>query len=137
MKFVRLLQGGGIAFAFLRQDVENHRLVLGLEKLKGADEQRDIMPVNRAVIAQPEILEDHARRKQVLNAGFDLMGEVSRLLSRKPLDELPRFVVQVCERRVGDDAVEILSDGADILGDRPLVVVQHEDQAASWWRRDC
>ena len=87
------------------------------------------MSIDRAVISQTEILEDHTWSKEVLDAGFDLMREVAGLLAREPLDELPGFLMQVGEGGVGNDAIKVFRDGTDILGDRPFVVVEDEDQA--------
>ena len=61
-----LLERRLVAFAFLREDVQQDRLVLRLEKLEGPDEQRNVVPVDRAVVAQAEFLEDDARHEQVL-----------------------------------------------------------------------
>jgi len=46
VELVRLFEGGRVALAFLRDDVEQHGLVLCLEKFKSAGEQRDIVPVD-------------------------------------------------------------------------------------------
>ena len=67
-----------VAFAFLGEDVQQHRLVLRLQKLEGPDEQRDVVPIDRAVVTQAEFFEDDARHEQVLDAFFDLVRELHR-----------------------------------------------------------
>ena len=131
MKFVRLLDRRLVAFALLRQDVQQHRLVLFLEELERADEQRNIVPVDRAVVAQAELFEDHARDDETLHAFFDFVREMRERSSGDGLDELARLVVKMGERRAGGDAVQITGDRADIAGDRPFVVVQDDDEFSS------
>src|SRR5258707_149346 len=114
MEFVRLCQGRGVSFSLFREDMQDHRFVLRLEKLEGAIQWRDVVSIDGAVISQPEILEDHTWSKEVLDAGFDLVREVAGLLAREPLDELPRFLMQVGEGGVGNDAIEVFRDGTDI-----------------------
>ena len=114
--------------------MKNDRLVLGLEKLKGADQERDVMPVDRAEVTQSEILEEYARQEDLLHAGLDLVSEIAGALAADPLDELGGLVVQVGVGRAGSDSVEIGRDGAGVLGDRPLVIVEDHDQALGRFR---
>ena len=137
VKLVRLFERGRVAFALLREDVEEHRLVLRLEKLERPDQQRDIVAVDRTVIAQAEFLEDHARDEQVLDAGLDLVREIAAPLPPTISTNCARFLVEMGVGRVGDDPVEVAGDGADVLGDRPFVVVEHDDEALGLLRRRC
>src|SRR5205814_3726518 len=105
MKFVRLFNGGLVAFAFLRENVEENRFLLGFQKLKCPDQQRDIVPINRTVVAQAQLLEDNARDNQPLYAFFDLMREFDRRFAGNRSDEIARFVVQMGKRWAGRDAV--------------------------------
>ena len=73
MEFIRLLDRRFVALAFFGQNMQEHRLLLRLQKFKRADQQRDVVPINRAVIAQAEFLEDDARDKQTFNAFLDLV----------------------------------------------------------------
>ena len=85
MKLVRLGDGRLVAFALFGQDVEQHRLVLRLQKLEGLDEQRDIVPVDRAVIAQAELFEDDARHEQIFHAFLDFVREMHARSCRRSL----------------------------------------------------
>ena len=85
MKLVRLRDGRLIAFAFFGQNVKQDRLVLGLEKLEGADEQRNVVTIDRTVIAKTEFLENDARQEQIFDALFDLVREIAtRSCPRSP-----------------------------------------------------
>ena len=129
MKFVRLGDGRLVALALFREDVKQHRLVLRLEELEGPDEQRDVVPIDRAVIAEAEFFEDDARQEEALHPFFDLVREVQHALAGDCLDKAAGFFVQVRIGRIGHDVVQVARDRADVLGDRPLVVVQDDDEA--------
>jgi hypothetical protein len=42
------------------------------------------------------------------------------------LDEMPGLLMKMSERRAGHDGVQVICDGADVFGDRPLVIVEHD-----------
>ena len=128
VKFVGLLQRGRVAFAFRGEDVQEHGLVLRFQELESAFEQRDIVPVDGAVVAQAEFLEDDAREQQIFHAGLDLVREVDCELSTDRLDELRGLFVQVRIGRVRGDLVEVARDGAHVFRDGPFVVVEHDDE---------
>ena len=123
---------------FLRQDVEQDRLVLRLQKLERADEQRDVVAIDRAVITQAELLEDDARQEQIFHPFFDLVREVQHAPGRAiALMNRAGLFVQVRIGRIGDDVVQVSRDRADVFGDRPLVVVQDDDEALRLRARRC
>ena len=106
-----------------------NRFVLRLQKFEGADQQRNIVTIDRSVITQTELLEDHTRHEQVFHAFFDLVREVQRGLASDRLNEFARLFVQILEGRVRDDVVQVGGNRADVFRDRPLVVVEHDDEA--------
>ncbi len=57
VEFFRKFQRGFKALSLLRQNVDDNRMVAGLGKFQRADEQRQIVPVNRAEIAHAHFLE--------------------------------------------------------------------------------
>ena len=59
VEFFRILQRRFKALAFLRQNVDDDRMVARLGKFQRADEQRQIVPVNRAEIAHAHFLEQN------------------------------------------------------------------------------
>ena len=59
VEFFRKLQRGFKAFALLRQNVDDDRMIAGLGKFQRADEQRQIVSVNRAEIAHAHFLEEN------------------------------------------------------------------------------
>ena len=128
MELVGLGQCRSVPLSLLGQDVEDDRLILGLEELESADQERDVMPVDRTVIAQAKVLEDHAGEQDLLHARLYLVGEMTRGLAPDPLDELRGLLVQMGVGRTGGDAVEVFGDGPGVPGDRPLVVIEHHDE---------
>ena len=87
------------------------------------------MAVDGAVIAQAQLFENHAGQQHALGGFFGAPRHAQRTGPAQFLHYLARSVVQAGIRRAGDDAVQIAGDGAHILIDRPLVVVQHHHQA--------
>ena len=128
VEFVRLLDRRLVAFAFLGQNVEQHRLVLRLQKFERPDEQRNVVAIDRSVITQTELLEDHARHEQAFHALLDFVRELHAGFPKDRLDEIARLLVQMRVGRVGDDAVKVIRNRADIFRDRPFIVVQHDDE---------
>ncbi len=130
VEFVRLRDRGLVTFAFLGQNVEQHRLVLGLQEFEGLDQERNVVAIDRPVIAHSQLLENYARHEQILHALLDLVRELDRALAGDCLDETARLVMEARVSRVGDDVVQITGDRAHVFGDRPFVVVQHDDETA-------
>ena len=85
VKLIRLGDRRLVAFAFFGQDVEQDRLVLRLQKFEGAGEQRNIVPIDRSVIAQAELFENDARHEQALS-------RLLRLCARNAARDLPAIV---------------------------------------------
>ena len=131
MKLLLLLHGGLEALALLREHVQENGAVLLLEKLEGLDEGGDIVAVDGAVIFEAELFEDHAGPEHALGDLFGLARHAQRGLAADHFDELAGAVVQVVVARAGDDLVQVAGDGADVLVDGPLVVVEDHD-AGAW-----
>src|ERR1700749_4173070 len=60
---------------------------------------------------------------------FDLGRKLLHELAADHFYELSRFVVQMTVRVAGLNPVKITGDGADILRDRPFVVIQDNNEA--------
>src|SRR5205085_2685602 len=60
MKFLGVLEGGFVTLAFGGQDVNNDRVIASLGELQRADQQRQVMAIDRAEITQPHFFEDQA-----------------------------------------------------------------------------
>ena len=99
------------------------------QKFESADEQRNIVTIDRSVITQTELLKNHTRHEQALHAFFDLVGQVQRGLASDRPNELARLFVQILEGRIRDDVVQVGCNRADVFRDRPLVVIENDDEA--------
>ena len=128
VKFVRFFESWGVAFAFLGKDVKDDGFVLGFEEFERADEEGDIMAIDGAVVAEAEVLEDHAGEEEIFDTGLDFVGDIFGELAADHFDEAGGFIVEMGVRGVGGDFIEVGGDGADIFGDRPFVIVEDDDE---------
>ena len=102
VEFARIFERWFVAFALLRDDVEDDRFVLGFQEFEGLDEQREVVTVDRAVVADAELIEKHAairrsgalREDQAFGVILGLAGEFARILTEHELDELRRLLMQ-------------------------------------------
>jgi hypothetical protein len=123
MEFVGFGDRRLVAFSLFGQDVQENRLVLALEKLERLRQQGNVMAVNRTVITEAQLFENHAGQEQVLHPLLDFVGELDRAATRDRFDETPGLIVQTGVGRIGDDIVQVTRDRADVLGNGPFVVV--------------
>ncbi len=137
MEFARISQRGFVAAALLRDDVQNDRLGLRLEKLKGLDEQAHVMTIDWPIISEAEFLEDHRGRgrrllgssqHEALGALLHLAGETTHSLAGDLFKNLRRLLMQRSISRMRGDMIEVFRDGADVAVNAPLVVVEHHDK---------
>ena len=63
------------------------------------------MPIDRAVVAETEFFENHARHEQTLDAFFHLMRKLHAGFSKNRLDEIARLIVQMRVSGIRHDAV--------------------------------
>ena len=54
--------------ALLREHMQQHRVIGGLEKLEGLDQQRQIVSVDRPEVLQAELLKQYSRATSMLLA---------------------------------------------------------------------
>ena len=128
VKLLLLHQGRLKSLPLDRHHMEDHREILGLQEFKHLDEGRDVMPVDRTVVGHPELLEDHAREDHSLHMLLRPPGHLQRLRPTQLFNEVGRPLVQVDEPGIGGDLVQVTGDRADVLVDRPFVVVENRDQ---------
>ena len=103
MELARIIQRRLVPTPLLRQDMQNHRLILRLQKLKRLGQEAHIMPVNRPVIPEPELLKKHTprrrratlRQQQSLRTLLHLPRKPPRLLAQHKLHKMRRLLMQV------------------------------------------
>ena len=103
--------------------MQQHRLVLGFQKFERPDEQRNIVAINRPVIAKSQLLKDHTRQNQTFDAFLNLVRKLHTGLAENRLNEAARFVVQMRVGLARHDPIKVIRNRADIFGNRPFVVV--------------
>ena len=116
------------ATALLREDVEQDGALFFFEELEGLDEQRQVVSVDRAEVLQAELFEKNRGPQHALGSFFSAAHDGHRGLAAEFLNQARGGFVEVAIALVGDDAVEVTRDGADVAIDGPLVVVEHDDQ---------
>jgi hypothetical protein len=99
-----------------------------LEKLEGLDQQRQVVAVDGAEVLEAELLKEDGGPQHALAASSARRATLIAVLPPK------RSMRRVADRAgavvlVGDDAVEVAGDGADVAVDGPLVVVEDDDHA--------
>ncbi len=129
MKFLLLVERGLEAASLLRDGVQQDRALLRLEELKCFDEQTDVVAIERTVIGEPKLLKKHRGPQHALGCFFRLAHHVPGGLAAEFFEQAGRGIVQIGVALVGDDLVQVVGDRAHVAVDRPLVVVQHHDQA--------
>ena len=70
MKSGRFLFRIAVTLSLLRDNMNNDRLIQLFCPLKGIDQKRSIMPVDRADISDSHVLKHHARNEQLLDGIF-------------------------------------------------------------------
>ena len=122
------LLGVGIPLALLRHDVEQRGARLVLDLGQDVQEVLDAVPVDRAHVAEPQLLEHQARDQQGLGGLDDLFRELQQAgtQSRDRQDHLFDFIRQVVIGLAVNDPVQVPFEGAHVGRDRHLVVVQND-----------
>ena len=121
------------ALPLLREHVNHARALHGAHEGQRVDELLQVVPVDGPEVAEPELLEQHAGRPEVLDALLDVLREVHHAMTEDAAEgerHLLHELAQLVGTRVGDDGAERLADRADIGRDRHAVVVDDEDDVA-------
>ena len=125
---VGLLLGVLVARALLGHCVDDHRAVRGSGPRDGALHLRDVVAVDRAYVRQPELLEEHPGFEQeLLHRLLDGLAGVHHALAQGG-DRQTRLhlVAQLHVARIEPHARKVARERPDVLGDRHLVVVEHD-----------
>jgi hypothetical protein len=159
------LQGGLESLAFLGQDVDDDRFRARFGEFKGADEQRDIVAIDGAEIADAKFLEEQGTSVAAAAVGIHLRGRVFEdegpgdalegflgFLSKhgdqfalgESLEPLGEILGEPIVARAGGQLAEISGDGTHVLGDAPFIVIEDPNEIlvvcgryCSWLRTRC
>ena len=128
VKLLLPVERGLKAAAFLRQHVQQHRMVRVLRNLKVSTSSGRLCPSMGPKYSQAELLKQDRGPQHALGSFFGAPRHRHRRLAAiRSHDALGR-VVQILVVLVGHDLVEVARNGAHVAVDRPLVVVEHNDQ---------
>ncbi len=95
------------------------------------------MAVDGAEVLEAELLKEDGGPQHAFGGFFGAANDFDRGLAGEALDEARGPVVQMLVVLVGDDAVEVAGNGADVAVDGPLVIIEDHDHAAWSGRRCC
>ncbi len=127
------------ALPLLRDHVHYARPLERLHDLEGLHHLPDVVTIDRPEVAEAELLEQHSRRPEILDALLHGLGEVHELLAADNVGDRfdQRLHALPDPHRDGarDDGAQVLVDGPDIGGDRHAVVVQDHDDVAAGMAR--
>ena len=149
MKLLRVLEGGLVTFALLGEHMDDDGPIACLGKLQGADQQRQVVAVNRSQIPQAHLLEDQAAaitataihlhaagaglKPHIRQGAFKPFLRFVRQFQGQfafwqPPHEALKILGQLVIRGMGDQPVQVGGDSADVLGYAPFVVVEDADE---------
>ena len=94
------------------------------------------MPIDGAVVTNTEFIEQNAAiggrlalgEDDVLGVALDFFSKTTRTFTQHELNEFRGFLMQVRESGMGGDGIEVFGDGTDVAINRPLVVVEDDDE---------
>ena len=90
----------------------------------------EVVAVDGADVVEPELVPDQVGEEEAFDRALQLARELPRLVALgQPLEEAVARVDELLVGRVELEAVAPVGEPADVLGDRPAVVVQDDDQA--------
>ena len=130
VKVHRVVGGRLKAVTLFGHHVQQHRAGHILDHRQVLAQLRNAVAVDRADVAEAELLEEHAAVQAGLDRFLDLRQEpLGRVAQQRHLVEhLEHFALQAGVERVDAQPVEILAHAADAGADRHLVVVQDHQQ---------
>jgi len=124
----RVLDGGLEPVPFFGHHVQEDRALEVADHRQVLLQLAEVVPVDRADVAEPEILEEHPAQHARLDAVLDLVQEPLHGIThhRHPLEHLLHFGLQAGVGGGHSEPIEGLGQPAHARADRHLVVVQHD-----------
>ena len=124
VEFLRMLDGGLEPLAFFRQDMDEHGHIAMPGELKVADQRAEVVSIDGTDVAEPEFFEEGRFDNEVLRFAFPLVVDAVHFDARgETLEERVDIVVQFIVGRAGAEAIQVVGNRADVLRDRPFVVI--------------
>src|SRR6185369_5547824 len=152
MKLFRILQRRLEPLALFGQNMNDDRVVAGLGKFQSANQEWQVVTVDRTEVPHAHLLENQAAavpatpvgfrgawgrvqshlRQRALEALFGLMRQLkSHFALGKTSEKSLEVLCQLVVGRMGDELIEIARNRPDVLGDAPLVIIEDSDETLS------
>ncbi len=125
----RRMLAGGKSLALLRDHVHEARTGHLADRREGVHERVDVVAVDRAEVAEPQLLEQDAGGEERLDTLLPLADD-RRDRRRRRLQQLADLVAQAVVERVPLDRRQVLVHRTDVGRDRHLVVIEHDHDVA-------
>ena len=127
------------AVALFRDHVQQHRPFDVAHHPQVLAQQADVVPVDRAEVAQAQVLEQHAAVQAGLGRFLELRQEpLDRIAQQRHLAQhLDDFFLEPRVHAVHPQPIEIIGHAAHARADRHLVVVQNDEQPPARRGRRC
>src|SRR4029077_6068479 len=117
MPLLPVLLGVGESLPLLRHDVDHAWPAEAADERERLAELLDVVAVDRAEVAEPELLEQHAPGEEVLGALFEVPGEVHYALAEDATQRESEVLDLLAQRvgpRIGDPAPQHPGNPADV-----------------------
>ena len=128
MKLLLSIERRLVAAALLGEDVQKHGAVFRLEELEGLNEKGKIVAVDGAEVLQAELLKQDGGPEHAFGGFFGAAHDSDGGFAAEVFYKARCRLVEVPIVLVGDDAVEVAGDGADVAVDGPLIVIEDNDE---------
>src|SRR2546421_1327099 len=100
-----------------------------LKKFEGRDQVSEVVAVERAIISKAELFKQNAWPKHALGGFFGFADDSPHFLAAVFLYQLSGASPKMSVHFVGGNLVEVSGNRADVLINRPLVIIEDDDQA--------
>ena len=150
VKFFGLAERGLKPFSLFRQHMDDDGGVARFGKFQNAGQQRQVMPINRAKVANAQLFKNQTAaraaasvrqllvvdrlqsniRERALECFLGFLTEPERQFPlRSPPFQPPfKITVQLVVARIGDEFVQVIGNRPDNFRDAPFVIVENTDE---------
>ena len=128
MVIARVLLGRVIAFAFLRDDVQELASLESAQVTQGGREGGHVMPVNRPDVIKTKFFEQSTGHEHAFYMFFPAPHELPG--SRQVLQDAPATFTDTGIEAPGQDACQVIAHGAPVWRDGHFIIIQYDQQVA-------
>ena len=118
-----------VAFPFLRNDMEDDRLISIPCEFQVMRQEGKIVSIDRSEIADSVLLENGRGNDNAFPAFLGILSDLQQLFaSRYFLKESPYIVMESIVQGVRYQLIKVFRNRSDVFRDRPLIVIQNDHE---------